>query len=64
MAVKGLDDLENLIPMLKGLGESHVKKGVLQKHYPIVGQALIMTLKTGHGKNWNQRTEDAWKAIY
>ena len=64
VAVAGLDDLETLIPILKRLGESHVKHGVKPEHYPVVGEALIMTLKAGMKKSWNDELEKAWGAIY
>jgi hemoglobin-like flavoprotein len=65
MAVEGLNDLEKLVPKLKGLGQMHVGKGVLPEHYAIVGQALIMALKEGHLKDeWNEGLEKAWIAIY
>jgi hemoglobin-like flavoprotein len=64
MAVAGLDDLEKLIPVLKGLGKMHLGKGVKAEHYPVVGEALIMTLKAGMRKAWNDDVENAWKAIF
>ena len=47
MAVKSLDDLENLMPKLKNLGRIHVNKGVKVEHYPVIGDALITTMKVG-----------------
>lgn len=64
MAVKGLDDLEQLLPKLKALGKLHVGKGVKAQHYPVVGQALITTLSAGLKKSWNEKTEKAWEAIF
>ena len=37
-AVKGLDHLEQLAPVLQDLGRRHVHYGVADSHYAIVGQ--------------------------
>ena len=50
--------------MLKELGKSHVKYGVLPKHYSIVGQALITCLQVGLKNSWNPTLEAAWLSIY
>ena len=63
MAVAGLEDLEKLIPVLKRLGKSHLGYGAKAEHYPLVGEALIITLKAGMKKAWNDDLENAWKAI-
>jgi len=52
MAVKSLGDLEILMPKLKNLGRMHVKKGVKVEHYPVIGDALITTMKVGLKKQW------------
>ena len=36
-AVAGLSDLEALVPVLRNLGKTHAKRGILPEHYPIVG---------------------------
>ena len=35
-AVAGLSNLEELVPTLIDLGETHFDKGVLPEHYPVV----------------------------
>jgi hemoglobin-like flavoprotein len=37
---------------LKGLGTRHVKYGILPKHYPIVGNALLKTFAGILGSGW------------
>ena len=64
MAVKSLDDLESLMPKLKNLGRIHAKKGVKVEHYPVVGDALITTMRVGLKKSWTPEIEKAWEAIY
>lgn len=64
MAVKSLDDLESLMPKLKNLGRIHAKKGVKVEHYPVVGDALITTMRVGLKKSWTPEIEKAWESIY
>lgn len=63
-AVDGLNDLEKLVPVLTALGKRHVSYGVKKEHYPIIGQALIETLKTGLKDSWNDQLEKAWGDVY
>ena len=46
-AVSLLRDLKTLVPILNNLGEKHAERGVLLKHYPVLGKALMITLKVG-----------------
>lgn len=55
VAVKGLADLDKLVPVLQGLGKQHVPYGVLPAHYEVVGQALIATLTAGLGAEWTSK---------
>jgi len=64
VAVKGLADLDKLVPVLQGLGKKHVPYGVIPEHYDIVGQALLATLEAGLGAEWTAAVRDAWVAIY
>ena len=42
-AVKGLDRLEQLVPVVQDLGRKHVGYGVEDRHYDTVGAALLWT---------------------
>ena len=64
VAVKGLADLDKLVPVLQGLGKRHVPYGVLPEHYGVIGQALLATLEAGLGAEWTPRVRDAWVAVY
>jgi hemoglobin-like flavoprotein len=64
LAIKGLDRLEELIPALHALGQRHVIYGVKQEHYPIVGAALLWTLKKYLGSSYTEETQKAWTAVY
>ena len=63
-AVKGLDHLDKLVPVVKDLGQRHATYGVEEKHYDTVGAALLWTLGKGLGDAFTPETEDAWVAVY
>lgn len=63
-AVKGLDDLPGLIPVVQSLGKRHVGYGVQDEHYDTVAAALLFTLEQGLGEAWNDDVKDAWVAVY
>ena len=48
-AVKGLNHIERLIPVVEDLGRRHVDYGVEEHHYDTVGNALLWTLEKGFG---------------
>ena len=49
-AVENLQNLEELVPILKNLGADHVPRGVVKDHYPVVMGAVMKALKTGLGE--------------
>ena len=63
-AVKGLDNLDALIPVLQDLSKRHVGYGVTEAHYATVGAALLFTLEKGLGESWNQNLQEAWTKVY
>jgi hemoglobin-like flavoprotein len=63
-AVKGLDAIDTLVPVLNTLGRNHVKYGVKDEHYATVGEALLWTLETGLGSVYTPKVADAWTATY
>lgn len=63
-AVKGLDDLGALVPVVQDLGKRHVGYGVTDEHYDTVAAALLSTLEVGLGDAWNDEVKDAWVAVY
>jgi hemoglobin-like flavoprotein len=64
VAVRGLDDLDSLVPVLQALGRRHVDYGVEAPHYDTVGAALLWTLEQGLGDDFTPATEEAWIAVY
>ena len=63
-AVKGLDRLDQLVPVVQDLGRRHVAYGVTDAHYDTVGAALLWTLEMGLGKGFTPETREAWTAVY
>jgi hemoglobin-like flavoprotein len=63
-AVKGLDRLEQLVPVVQDLGRRHATYGVADAHYDTVGAALLWTLETGLGPAFTPDVKEAWTAVY
>jgi hemoglobin-like flavoprotein len=63
-AVRGLDNLGALVPMIEALGRRHVGYGVTEAHYDSVGAALLWTLEKGLGAAWTAEAASAWAEAY
>jgi hemoglobin-like flavoprotein len=63
-AVKGLDRLDKLVPVVEDLGRRHAGYGVADAHYDTVGAALLWTLEKGLGDAFTADVKDAWVAVY
>jgi hemoglobin-like flavoprotein len=63
-AVKGLDRLDQLVPVVQELGRRHGAYGVLDAHYDTVGSALLWTLEMGLGAGFTPETREAWTTVY
>src|SRR5262245_16623085 len=63
-AVKGLDRLDQLVPVVQELGRRHAGYGVVDRHYEVVGEALLWTLEMGLGRAFTPEVRDAWVAVY
>ncbi len=57
-------DLTPLVKVLKGLGKRHVKYGVLEAHYAVVGQALIETLAAALQDAFTDEVKAAWVDVW
>jgi len=64
VAVKGLDKLDELVPVVEQLGIRHVNYGVKEDDYDTVGTALIWTLGQGLGDDFTPEVKDAWVTVY
>ena len=57
--VKGLGNLEQVLPAASALAKRHVSYGAKARHYPAVGAALLWTLEKGLGmagrRKWRVR---------
>ena len=63
-AVRGLDRLEQLVPVVQDLGRKHVGYGVEDRHYGTVGEALLWTLEKGLGSAFTPQVKEAWATVY
>jgi hemoglobin-like flavoprotein len=63
-AVKMLNRLDELVPVVVKLGERHVEYGVVAKDYDTVGAALLDTLSKGLGDEFTPEVEQAWTEVY
>ena len=62
--VERLDRVPELKAELTALGEKHAEYGVKVDHYPLVGSALVWTLKKTLGSEFSPEAEDAWIELY
>ena len=63
-AVRALDDPEALVPVLKSLGRRHAVYGVTDGDYETVAEALLWTLESALGADFDAPTREAWTAVY
>jgi nitric oxide dioxygenase len=64
VVVKGLSNLESVLPAASALAKRHVGYGAKPEHYPVVGGALLWTLEKGLGDAWTPEIAAAWTAAY
>ncbi len=64
LAVKGLDDLKKLVPVVQDLGRRHAGYGVKPEHYGTVAVALLWTLEQGLKDDYTPEVKEAWTAVY
>mgnify|MGYP001166834986 CR=1 FL=1 len=64
IAVKGLDDLSSLVPVVEKLGRDHAGFGVEAAHYATVADALLWTPEQGLGDDFTSEVRDAWASVY
>jgi nitric oxide dioxygenase len=64
LVVKGLDELDRLVPAVESLGRRHAGYGVVASHYVSVGAALLWTLEQGLGAEFTPQVREAWTTAY
>ena len=62
--VSRIDRMDELKPEIEALGIRHIRYGVKPMHYEAVVTALLWTLQTGIGAEWNEEVKDAWQTCY
>jgi nitric oxide dioxygenase len=64
VVVGGLDRPETVIPKAQQLAVKHLDYGVTARHYTLVGNALLRTLRKGLGEEFTPEVRAAWIAAY
>lgn len=64
VAVRGLSNLEKIVPAVQQLGVRHVDYGVKEEHFAVVGDSLLWTLERGLGEAWNEELKASWAEAY
>ncbi|QSR86797.1 hypothetical protein EM20IM_00010 [Candidatus Methylacidiphilum infernorum] len=62
--VQGIDNLEGLIPTLQDLGRRHKQYGVVDSHYPLVGNCLLKSIQEYLGQGFTEEAKAAWTKVY
>jgi hemoglobin-like flavoprotein len=64
VAVRGLGELDALVPAVQALGRRHAGYGVTAAHYATVADALFWTLEQALGSAFTSDVRDAWVEVY
>jgi hemoglobin-like flavoprotein len=62
--VRGLDQPEALVPVLRHLGARHVAYGATPGHFAVVGEALVDTMDRLAPQPLDNATRAAWNMLY
>ncbi|KAA1187128.1 NO-inducible flavohemoprotein [Paenibacillus sp. B2(2019)] len=63
-AAMNIDQLGNILPVVKQIAEKHRALGVLPEHYPIVGETLLAAIGQVLGDAATPEIIDAWARAY
>ncbi|WP_305092695.1 globin domain-containing protein [Prescottella sp. R16] len=62
--VRGLDDVDRMLPFLAQLGRDHRKYGVDREHYAVFGNALLDSVRETCGDaDWTPAADAAWREL-
>ena len=64
VVVKGLTNLQAVVPVAQALAVRHVGYGVKAADYAPVGEALLWTLQEGLGEAYTPEVATAWTTAY
>lgn len=62
--VSNVDNLDEAVPFVQGLGRDHRRFEVRSEHYQPVGEALLATLEHFLGAAWTPQLADDWTDAY
>jgi hemoglobin-like flavoprotein len=62
--INRLDKLDTILEDVKQLARRHVKYGVQEEHYELVGAALLWTLEQALSALWTKEVKQAWANCY
>lgn len=57
-------DMDLVEEQLQHLGVSHIDYGVMPKHYPLMGRALMDTMAAKLGDRFTTRHKESWNTVY
>ncbi|KGX91458.1 NO-inducible flavohemoprotein [Pontibacillus marinus] len=63
-AAYNIDQLENILPVVKQIAHKHRSLGVQPEHYPIVGEHLLLAIQDVLGEAATDDILNAWKDAY
>src|SRR5699024_10921977 len=63
-AAANIDNLENIMPVVKQVAHKHRSLNIKPHHYPIVGKYLLMAMQDVLGTALSDETLAAWKHAY
>jgi len=61
--VKGIDDWERIVPVLRELGQRHVAYGVKEEHYNTLCSALVWAFGQALQPGFDDEVRAAWTAV-
>jgi len=64
LMVNSLSRFDDIVPALCEFARRHREYGVVDAHYPMVGEALIWTLARVQGPRFTYELEHAWHTVY
>jgi len=64
VAVGGLGNMEELVPVVEMLGRRHATYGVTDDHYDVVAEALLWTLEKRFGDSFTADVRETWTSAY
>lgn len=63
-AAQNIENLESILPVVKKIAEKHCNVGIMPEHYPIVGENLLLAIKTVLGDACTENMLTAWEEVY